>query len=84
MEARLATVEHRLEMAEKKFDRISDSINENTNMTREMYDLFRTLKSGFKVLGWLGAFAKWMLPIVAILTTLIIFFKTGTWQPPKT
>jgi len=37
---------------------IKDSVKQAADTSREMLDMFSTLKGGFKVLGWLGMFAK--------------------------
>lgn len=46
---------------------IEEKIDLNTAMTKEVVDLFSTLKGGFKVLGWIGNFAKWATGVGAAL-----------------
>lgn len=43
------------------------SIEENTTMTSELLDIFKAVKGGFKVLGWLGAAAKWVAGIAGAI-----------------
>jgi hypothetical protein len=83
MEARLARVEKRVASQEQKLTRLSDSVNENNRMTKDMYDIFQAVQGGFKVLGWLGNLAKLIWPLLAAGTAVIVFFKTGVWSPPK-
>lgn len=83
MEARLERVEKDVAMHEQKLNRLTDSVNENNRMTKDMYDIFSAVQGGFKVLGWLGSIVNKMWPFLAAITTIIVFFKTGVWSPPK-
>ena len=40
------------------------ALAENTAITKEIKDAFDALKGGFKVLGWIGAAAKWVAAVV--------------------
>lgn len=57
-------------------------VKENTELTetvsvdtKELLDLFRAAKGGFRVVGWLGTFAKWVAGIVAGGATVYV-----AWQ----
>lgn len=67
---------------------------ENTRITREVRDglaqhrdrtvmvieAIETMQAGVRVLGYLGKFIKWIVPIAAGLATLISIWK-GWWKP---
>ena len=55
---RRMTLENRMDMLEEKLEK-------NTELTQRVVDVFGTLESGIKVLGWLGAAAKWVVSIGA-------------------
>lgn len=55
--ARRISIENRMDALEEKLDK-------NTELTQNVVTIFGTLESGIKVLGWLGAAAKWVVTIV--------------------
>lgn len=72
-EARRLSLEERLLLVEAQADRIptiESKIDANTEMTKDIVELFRAMEGGVKVLGYVGRFAKWLAPIVAIVVTL--------------
>jgi hypothetical protein len=54
----------RAEMQEK-IERMERELRENTIITRELRDIMVTVKSGSRMLGWLGAAIKWLSGVVA-------------------
>ena len=46
-----------------------------TGDTQELLDLFRSVKGGFKVMGWLGGFAKWVAGIAAAFAAIYAFVQ---------
>ena len=56
---------------------IERAVHENTKITAaiatdtsELLELFRAAKGGFKVVGWMGSFVKWMAAFGAALAAL--------------
>lgn len=43
--------------------------------TKELLDLFHSVKGGFKVMGWLGGFAKWVAGIAAAFAAIYAFVQ---------
>ena len=43
--------------------------------TQELLDLFRTAKGGFRVVGWIGTFAKWSTGLAAAAMALYTAFQ---------
>lgn len=77
-EARRLSLEERLLLVEAQADRIpsiESKIDANTDMTRDIVELFRTMEAGVKVLGVVGRFAKWLAPIVALCASLWALFS---------
>ena len=57
----------RLEAIEGRLDKIEAAQRENTAATlegnrdaREILEIFQAVRGGFKVLGWIGAAARWV------------------------
>ena len=46
-----------------------------TDDTRELLDLFSSVRSGLKVMGWLGALAKWVAGIIAAFAAVYAFLQ---------
>lgn len=62
-------------------DRMSNverELHANTEITTEVRDLFTAVKSGFKVLGWLGVAAKWVAGLVGVAASLYAAWHTFT------
>jgi hypothetical protein len=43
--------------------------------TQELLDLFRAAKGGFRVVGWIGTFAKWSAGLAAAAVALYTAFQ---------
>lgn len=63
---------------------VEDALKSNTKLTqavgddtRELLDLFRAAKGGFKVMGWLGEGLKWLGIVAAALTSIWVAFHSG-------
>ena len=52
---------------QQRLGRMTETLGENTAMTSELLDIFKAVKGGFKVLGWLGTAAKWVGGICAAI-----------------
>lgn len=77
-EARRLSIEERLLIVEAKADRIPTieaKIDANSEMTKNIVDLFKTMEAGVKVLGYVGRFAKWLAPIIALGVTVWTLFN---------
>lgn len=61
---RQADASHRMGLMEA-------DLKHNTSMTQEVLDVFASVKSGFRVLGWLGSAAKWLTGILVFIGTAI-------------
>lgn len=59
---------------------IINKMSQTQKDVREMLEVFTSVKGGMVVLGWLGTFAKWVWPIIAIGIAVWIYIKTGRWQ----
>jgi hypothetical protein len=57
---RRASLESRMEA---RMDAFESKLDENTKLTQNVVNVFGTLESGIKVLGWLGAVAKWVVTV---------------------
>ena len=64
----------RAEMQEK-IERMERELKENTSITRELRDIMVTVKSGARMLGWLGAAIKWLSGVVAAGLALWAMFR---------
>lgn len=53
--------------------KITSSIAKDTN---ELLDLFKSVKGGFKVMGWLGQFAKWFAGIAAAFAAIYAYVQS--------
>lgn len=49
---------HQVSM-ERRLRQLEQQLSDNTTITSEVRDLLQAAKAGMKVLGWLGAVAKW-------------------------
>lgn len=67
----------RAEMQEK-IERMERELRENTSITRELRDILVTVKSGARMLGWLGAAIKWLSGVVAAGVALWAVFGHHT------
>jgi len=43
--------------------------------TAELLELFRSVRGGFKVMGWLGNFAKWVVALAAMFAAIYAFVQ---------
>jgi hypothetical protein len=60
---RWSSMENRMDALEEKLDR-------NTEMTETIVNLFSTMESGMKFLGWLGAALKWAVTVAGACAAL--------------
>lgn len=52
---------------ENRMDLLEEKLEKNTELTQRVVDVFGTIESGIKVLGALGAVAKWVVSIGAAI-----------------
>ena len=74
---RRADDQWRAEMQEK-IERMERELRENTRITRELRDIMVTIKSGARMLGWVGAAIKWLSGVVAAGVALWAVFGDHT------
>lgn len=67
-----------------------EAIAENTALTKSVFAntseivvFFKDLKSGIKLLSYLGSVAKWLAIIAAGAAVIVTIFKTGQLPPAK-
>lgn len=84
MEERHAELSDRMDRLEEKMTGFEQQIAENTAITQdiktdtgEFLEVFQSMKSGFKVLGWIGDGAKWIASIGAAVIGLYYAIKMG-------
>ena len=66
----------------KRITTVEQSIADNTKLTAEsaqgtaeILSIFKSVKGGFAVMGWLGTFAKWVASIVAVFAAIYAFVQ---------
>lgn len=67
----------------ERMDALEEKLDANTAITEQNAALFEGLAAGIKVLGFLGAFFKWIIPIAAGVAWIYSFATTGHAPPPK-
>lgn len=60
----------RRQSLETRMDTLEAKLEENTELTKAVVDVFGSLAGGIKVLGWLGAAAKWAVSVGAFCTMI--------------
>lgn len=77
-----AEVLRRFQVLEARMSDVEKGVQDNTkittgvaNDTAEMLDIVKSVKGGFKVMGWLGTFAKWVAGIVAAFAAIYAFVQ---------
>lgn len=77
-----AEVRRCIESLEDRMTDVETGVKDNTaittgiaNDTAEMLDIVKSVKGGFKVMGWLGTFAKWVAGIVAMFAAIYAFVQ---------
>ena len=63
-----------IEMALRTNTQITTTIGQDTS---ELLEMFRSLKGGFKVMGWLGSFAKWVAAIGTAIAALYALIQSA-------
>ncbi len=63
---------------QEKIERMERELRENTIITRELRDILVTVKSGARMLGWVGAAIKWLSGVVAAGVVLWAVFGNHT------
>lgn len=87
-EERHRLIEDRFRLGDERMGRMEAEIKKNTEITAasqsgiaEILDIFTSFKGGFKVLGWLGAGAKWVAGLGAAVVALYFSLKNGGPHP---
>ena len=60
-----AEMQSKIEKQERELAEIRKELAEGTAIIREMRDILVTVKSGARMLGWVGAAIKWLSGVVA-------------------
>lgn len=71
-----------VEELSKSFTELKTSVDAINTNTKDMVAMFEAGRGAFKVLGWLGAFAKWVTIITAACAVIYGLFSHD-WKPPK-
>lgn len=78
-----ADVNRRMGALEGRMTAVEQGVKENTVLTSgiaegttELLDLFKSVKGGFKVMGWLGNFAKWVAGIAAAFAAVYAYVQS--------
>lgn len=78
----MAEVTRRFEALEIRTTGVEKAVENNTKITSgiagdtaELLDLFKSVKGGFKVMAWLGSFAKWVAAILAAFAAIYAFVQ---------
>ena len=79
---RFESLEKRMGIVEDIAVDLQSEVKTNTEITTsiagntaELLDLFKSVKGGFKVMGWLGRFAKWVAAILAAFAAIYAFVQ---------
>ena len=77
-----AEARRRFESLEDRMSGVEKGVTDNTAITAgiagdttELLDLIKSVKGGFKVMGWLGSFAKWFAGIAAAFAAIYAFVQ---------
>ncbi|MEI6599903.1 MAG: hypothetical protein WCN21_05490 [Comamonadaceae bacterium] len=73
----LEAMQERLRRGDARMNRIEVLLDQNCSDTSEVLDILRMGKSFFRLLGYLGAFIKWVAAIAAPLLALYFTLKDG-------
>ena len=78
----MAEVSRRFEALEGRTTGVEKAVEKNTQITSgiasdtsELLELFKSVKGGFKVMSWLGGFAKWIAAIAAAFAGIYAFVQ---------
>ncbi len=69
-----AEMQAKIEKQEKELIAIRKDLAENTKITRELRDIFVTVKSGARLLNWIGNGIKWIGGVAAAMAALWALF----------
>lgn len=73
----LVEIQARLDDGDARMTRIESSLEANTAVTTDIKDILEAGRLGLKVLGWIGAAAKWVGLVAAGGAALWGFFHQG-------
>lgn len=80
----IALIEQRLKNGDERMGRIEAELTRNTEATTEVLDLLTAAKGAFRVLGGLGAVARWLGGIAAACVAIwgLLYAITHGGRPP--
>jgi len=78
LDLKLVEADRRIAVAEKCYSDLRVELAANTVATQEILDLMKAVKTGFKVLGWLGTGAKWIGGIAAAASAMYVVYHQLT------
>lgn len=77
-----ADLEKQLSSMQGRITAVESSLAANTLITRniqddtiELLDIIRSVKGGFKVMGWMGVLAKWVASLLAVFGAIYAFVQ---------
>ena len=79
LSARVSAMEGRMTLLEANFAKQTKDLAENTVSTNKVLEIITTAEGFFKVCGYIGRAAKWLLTIGTLVGALIGGFWT-TWK----
>ena len=65
-EQRLDAIEERLRRGATRIVALENNLATNTRLTAEIRELLELGRSGLRILGYIGAIARWAMPIVGL------------------
>lgn len=76
---------YQLSAGEKRMNGLDSRIAENTRLTQELkadtgelLDIFKSIKGGIRVIGWIGAAAKWVGGLLGAALAIWAFIQSIT------
>ena len=88
----LSAIHERLDAGDKRMQAIEAQLEENTGLTRENTEITKDIKEvldaarlGFKVIGGIGAAAKWIGSIATAIAAIwgVLYLLSHGGVPPK-
>ena len=70
-------INRRLDDGDGRMHRIEELIKTNTSDTTEVLEILKLGKSFFKMVGYFGAFVRWVAPIGAAIWSVYQLLKNG-------
>ena len=69
-----------IELKVNEHDAVIKKMDQTQADVAKMVGMFNTMRGGVVVLGWIGALAKWLWPVIALGIAFSVYVKTGEWK----